>query len=159
MKCNQIRSAQWTVQKNKKQELYKSNTTQEHIYGKKKEIRVKCAIQKVQNNRMCKKTVYWDLINSDMNRRDVQTGYSGYVHKKFWWEYGCISSNNLVGDYETEFVLRSLMAWGKKLLFSLSVFAIMLLKRLPDGSKRKRWLPGWVESLMIFTALLLQRLR
>ncbi len=89
MKCNQIRSAQWTVQKNKKQELFKSNTTQEHIYGKKKkEIRVKCAIQKVQNNKMCKtigcakKTVYWDLINSDMNRRDVQTGYSGYVHKK-----------------------------------------------------------------------------
>ncbi len=36
-----------------------------------------------KNNRMCnKKTVYWDLINSDMNRRDVQTGYSGYVHKK-----------------------------------------------------------------------------
>ncbi len=34
-----------------------------------------------KNNRMCKKTVYWDLINSDMNRRDVQTGYSGYVHK------------------------------------------------------------------------------
>ncbi len=27
------------------------------------------------------KTVYWDLINSDMDRRDVQTGYSGYVHK------------------------------------------------------------------------------
>ncbi len=34
-----------------------------------------------KNNRMCKKTVYWDLINSDMNRRDVQTGYTGYVHK------------------------------------------------------------------------------
>ncbi len=48
--------------------------------------------------------------------------------------------------YETEFVFRSLMAWGKKLLLSLSVFAIMLLKRLPDGSKQKRWLPGviWV---------------
>ncbi len=30
----------------------------------------------------------------------------------------------------------------------------MLLKRLPDGSKRKRWLPGWVESLMILAALL-----
>ncbi len=29
----------------------------------------------------CAKTVYWDLINSDMNRRDVQTGYSGYVKK------------------------------------------------------------------------------
>ncbi len=57
---------------------------------KKREIRVKCAIQKcktigcAKNNRMCKKkkTVYWDLINSDMNRRDVQTGYSGYVKKK-----------------------------------------------------------------------------
>ncbi len=34
-----------------------------------------------KNNRMCKKTVYWDLINSDMNRRDVQTGFSEYVHK------------------------------------------------------------------------------
>ncbi len=58
--------------------------------------------------------------------------------------------------YETEF--RSLMAWGKKLLRSLSVFAIMLLKRLPDGSKQKWWLPGWVESLMNLAALLLQRL-
>ncbi len=34
------------------------------------------------------------------------------------------------------------MARGKKLLLSLSVFAIMLLKRLPDGSKMKRRLPG-----------------
>ncbi len=42
--------------------------------------------------------------------------------------------------YETEF--RSLMARGKKLLLSLSVFAIMLLKRLPDGSEVKKWLPG-----------------
>ncbi len=33
------------------------------------------------------------------------------------------------------------MAWGKKLLLSLSVFAIMLLKRLPDGSEMKKWLP------------------
>ncbi len=60
--------------------------------------------------------------------------------------------------YETEFEFRSLMAWGKKLLLSLSVFAIMLRKRLPDG-KMKRRLPGWFESLMISTALLLQRLR
>ncbi len=44
---------------------------------------------------------------------------------------------SLVNVYETEFVLRSLMAWGKKLVLSLSVFAIMLLKRLPDGSKQK----------------------
>ncbi len=66
---------------------------------------------------------------------------------------------SLVNDYETDFVLRSLMAWGKKLLLSLSVFAIMLLKRLPDGSKQKRWLPGWLEFLVILAALLLQRLR
>ncbi len=44
--------------------------------------------------------------------------------------------------YETGFVFKSLMARGKKLLLSLSVFAIMLLKRLPDSSKMKRWLPG-----------------
>ncbi len=36
----------------------------------------------MQWNKKCKKTVYWDLINSNMNRRDVQTGCSGYVHKK-----------------------------------------------------------------------------
>ncbi len=58
------------------------------------------------------KTVYWDLINSNMNRRDVQTGCSGYVHiaairvMRIWMFF----SNNLVGDYETGFVLRSLMA-------------------------------------------------
>ncbi len=45
--------------------------------------------------------------------------------------------------YETEFEFRSLMARGKKLLLSLSVFAIMLRKRLSDGSKMKRLLPGW----------------
>ncbi len=40
----------------------------------------------MQNNKMCKKTVYWDLINSNMNmnmnERDVQMGCSGYVLKK-----------------------------------------------------------------------------
>ncbi len=30
------------------------------------------------------------------------------------------------------------MAWGKKLLLSLSVFAIMLRKRFPDGSKKEK---------------------
>ncbi len=50
-----------------------------------------CNEKKVQNNEMCKtidvqktkrkkKTVYWDLINSNVNKRDVQTGCSGYVH-------------------------------------------------------------------------------
>ncbi len=51
------------------------------------------------------------------------------------------------------------MAWGKKLLLSLSVFAIMLWKCLPDGSKMKRRLPGEFESLIILEALLLQRLK
>ncbi len=41
------------------------------------------------------------------------------------------------------------MAWGKKLLLSLSVFAIRLRKLLPDGSRVKRQLPGWFESLVI----------
>ncbi len=95
---------------------------------------------------MCK-PVYWDLINSNMNR-DVQEGcanvlYLACTHSRQygWWEYECFTVNklSLVNVYETEFVLRSLMAWGKKLLLSLSVFAIMLLKRLPDGSKQKRW--------------------
>ncbi len=84
----------------------------------------------------------------------------GIVHRaammRMWWYLQL--TMGLVSVYETEFVFRSLMAWGKKLFLSLSVFAIMLLKRLPDGSKQKRWLPGWVESLRIFAALLLQRL-
>ncbi len=33
----------------------------------------------------CAKTVYWDLINSNMNRRDVQTGCTGYVHIAAIW--------------------------------------------------------------------------
>ncbi len=39
----------------------------------------------MQNNKMCKKPVYWDLINSNMNKRDVQTGCTGYVHKATIW--------------------------------------------------------------------------
>ncbi len=61
----------------------------------------------MQNNKMCKKTVYWDLINSNMNMngRDVQTGCSGYVHKNTGDESMDVSSNNLVSVYETGFVL------------------------------------------------------
>ncbi len=33
------------------------------------------------------------------------------------------------------------MAWGKKLLLSISVFAIRQRKRLPDGSRVKRQFP------------------
>ncbi len=58
------------------------------------------------------KTVYWDLINSNLNKRDVQTGCSGYVLKAAIRviKYGCFTVNNLVSVYETGFVLRSLMA-------------------------------------------------
>ncbi len=35
-------------------------------------------IKKCKTIRCAKKTVYWDLINSNVNKRDVQTGCSGY---------------------------------------------------------------------------------
>ncbi len=81
--------------KNKK--LYKSNTTQEHIYIGKKEIKSKmCSrIKKVQNSKMCKtsrmcKNSIWDLINSTINRRDerdVQTtgGMRGMCKRLFFF--------------------------------------------------------------------------
>ncbi len=65
---NQIRSAQWTVQKNKNKNYIKV-TTQEHIYiyGKKREIKSKmCNRIKSAQQIRCAKTVYWDLINSNM---------------------------------------------------------------------------------------------
>ncbi len=58
------------------------------------------------------KTVYWDLINSNMNKRDVQTGCSGVCTQaairvmRVWM----ITVNSLVSVYETEFEFRSLMA-------------------------------------------------
>ncbi len=81
-----------------------------------------------------------------MCRRVVQ----GIVHRaammRMWLQREYLQlTMGLVSVYEAEFEFRSLMAWGKKLFLSLSVFAIMLLKRLPDGSKQKRWLPGWVN--------------
>ncbi len=67
---------------------------------------IRCA----KNNKMCKKTVYWDLINSNVNKRDVQTGCSGYVHKAAIRVMRIFTVNNLVSVYETGFVFRSLMA-------------------------------------------------
>ncbi len=54
---------------------------------------------------MCKNSI-WDLINSNMNKRDgwdVQTVCTGYVH---------IAAIRMmrINVYETEFVLRSMMA-------------------------------------------------
>ncbi len=44
----------------------------------KRTIIIRCA----KNNKMYKKekTVYWDLINSNVNKRDVQTVVQGIVH-------------------------------------------------------------------------------
>ncbi len=63
---------------------------------------------------MCKNSI-WDLINSNMNKRDerdVQTGCTGYVPiaaiRMMRIFLQLIMS--LVNVYETEFVLRSLMA-------------------------------------------------
>ncbi len=80
--------------------------------------------------------------------------------------YEVESNECVISDYKVSQMMlrgwvefRSLMALGKKLLLSLAVFAIRLRKRLPDGSIVKRQFPGWFVSLMILTALLLQRLR
>ncbi len=51
------------------------------------------------------------------------------------------------------------MALGKKLLLSLSVFAIRQRKRLPDGKPSEKTVTRVIESLMILTALPLHRLR
>ncbi len=56
-----------------------------YIYiGKKKRIKSKmCNRIKGAKQIRCAKTVCWDLINSNMNKRDerdVQTGCTGYVH-------------------------------------------------------------------------------
>ncbi len=54
----------------------------------KKQYDVQKTIRCAKKNKMCKKnnkmykkekkTVYWDLINSNVNKRDVQTGCSWY---------------------------------------------------------------------------------
>ncbi len=76
-----------------------------------------------------------------MCKKNVQTGSTGYMHSSNmdggeWISYWLLKES--CWCYETEFEFRILMAWGKKLLLSLSVFAIMLRKRLPDGSKMKK---------------------
>ncbi len=66
---------------------------------------------------MCK-TVYWDLINSNTNR-DVQEECANGLYRVYTCSSNMDDENNecfavnklsLVNDYETEFVLRSLMA-------------------------------------------------
>ncbi len=40
----------------------------------------------MQNNKMCKKTVFWDLINSNVNKRAVQTVVQDmYTKQQYGW--------------------------------------------------------------------------
>ncbi len=58
------------MQKNKNKNNIK--VTQHKSIGKKREIKSKmCNRIKSAKQIRCEKTVYWDLINSNMNKRDV----------------------------------------------------------------------------------------
>ncbi len=80
-KCKTIRCAkkQYDVQKTigcaKDNRMCKKDVQKK---TKKKTIIIRCA----KNNKMYKKRkpVYWDLINSNVNKRDVQTVVQGIVH-------------------------------------------------------------------------------
>ncbi len=92
MKCksNQVRSVDSAKEYKKK--LYKSNTTQEHIYGTKKRNKSKmCNGIKSAKQYDVQKTVYWDLINSNMNKRDEQEGCADGLYRV------CTQSSN-TGD-------------------------------------------------------------
>ncbi len=68
------------MQKNKNLNYIKV-TKHKSIYMVKKRNKSKmCNRIKSAKQIRCAKTVYWDLINSNMNKRDVQTGCTGYVH-------------------------------------------------------------------------------
>ncbi len=68
--------------------MQKNNTMCKKTIGcakrmcKKKRKTIIIIIRCAKNNKMYKKrkTVYWDLINSDVNKRDVQTVVQGIVH-------------------------------------------------------------------------------
>ncbi len=68
--------------------MQKNNTMCKKTIGcakrmcKKKKKKTIIIIRCAKNNKMYKKrkTVYWDLINSNVNKRDVQTVVQGIVH-------------------------------------------------------------------------------
>ncbi len=104
---------------NNKNKNYIKVTQHKSIYiGQKREIKSKmCNRIKSAKQIRCAKTVYWDLINSNMNKRDVQegcaNGYQVYTHSSNTDdEYMNVLQliMSLVNVYETGFVLRSLMA-------------------------------------------------
>ncbi len=72
------------MQKNTNKNYIKVTQHKSIYIGKKREIKSKmCNRIKSAKQIRCAKTVYWDLINSNMNKRDerdVQTGCTGYVH-------------------------------------------------------------------------------
>ncbi len=69
------------MQKNKNKNYIKVSQHKSIYMGKKREIKSKmCNRIKSAKQIRCANTVYWDLINSNMNKRDVQMGCTGYVH-------------------------------------------------------------------------------
>ncbi len=78
--CNEIKKVQNNKMCKKTIRCAKDNRMCKKDVQKKKRktIIIRCA----KNNKMYKKrkTVYWDLINSNVNKRDVQTVVQGIVH-------------------------------------------------------------------------------
>ncbi len=69
--------------------------------GKKREIKSKmCNRIKTAQQIRCAKTVYWDLINSNMNKRDVQTGCANGLYRVCTLHYTTVT---LI--YEKEIVI------------------------------------------------------
>ncbi len=98
---NQIRSAQWTVQKNKNKNNIEVTHHKSIYIGKKREIKSKmCNRIKSATQIRCAKTVYWDL-NSNMNKRDVQEGCANGLYRV------CTHSSNT--DDENMNVLQLIM--------------------------------------------------
>ncbi len=77
--CNEIKKVQNNKMCKETIRCAKDNRMcKKDVQKQKKTIIIRCA----KNNKMYKKrkTVYWDLINSNVNKRDVQTVVQGIVH-------------------------------------------------------------------------------
>ncbi len=107
------------MQKNKNKNYIKVTQHKSIYIGKKREIKSKMSNRvKSAKQIRCAKTVYWDLINSNMNNRDVQEGCANRLYRVSTHSSNTGDENmnvlqlimSLVSVYETGFVLRSLMA-------------------------------------------------
>ncbi len=84
--------------------------------------------------------VYWSFYNTRLHNETQVVVPSCYTGKK---QFLCWSTDN---------ELRSLTAWGKKLL-CMVVWQQILLYLLPDSSRVNRLWLGWVLSISILRAL------